>query len=707
MNAPVSFTPKRFRAQATLALHHPTLQAALARAADGFIGKRAKAIAAVPEFEAWRARAARRKDELIAEMDTLLERFAGEVHRQGGEVHFAATAEEARAIVLRLCQQARARVITKGKSMVAEEIGLNAALEEAGFTLVETDLGEYIVQLAKEPPSHIIAPAVHKTKEEIIRLFTHAHGRAPGESVGEIVTEARRVLREKFFAAEVGITGANFLVAETGQTVIVTNEGNGDLTQTLARTHIVVSSIEKVVETLEDVSLFLRLLARSATGQDSETYTTYSCGPRRAGDRDGPEAFHVVIVDNGRRRMRDGPFREMLRCIRCGACMNHCPVYGAIGGHAYGWVYPGPMGSVLTPQFVGLDVAYDLPNACTLNGRCAEVCPVKIPLPQLLRRLRHEQHRAGIRPVLEGRMLQLWRALALRPRWYHLAERLGVRLLAALSGKKQRLRRLPGAWGWTDVRDLPAPAGRTFLELWQAKAGQKGAEAVSSLAQESQSRKTPPSSLANTPAQTTKQTHTPIAIPSSLAERANSDATTLNPRDALIACWCERWQARGGTVERLATRAEIPAAVARWCAEVGAHTPTHASATLLALPWPEGWALTCDAANIDTITAVSEAYAGIAEVGSLMFLSAPEHPTTHRFVPDDQVVVLPAERIVAAFEDGWALLRHELGKGLNDWRDRLPRTVNFVAGPSRTGDVEQTIQLGAHGPRRVHVIVVG
>ena len=464
-----SRTPRRFREQAVFALHEPNLQAALSRAADGFIGKRAKAVALVPEFEQLREAGAQRKDEILANLDTYLAAFEAEVTRHGGVVHWAPDADAARRIILEICAAANARVITKGKSMVSEEIGLNEALEAAGYEIVETDLGEYIIQLAGEAPSHIIAPAVHKTKEQISDLFEAAHGTPRQTTVEGLVTEARLQLRQKYFQADVGITGANFLVAETGQTLIVTNEGNGDLTQTLARVHIVTAGIERVVGTLEDVALFLRLLARSATGQDSETYTTYSVGPRRAGDQDGPEAFHVVLVDNGRSRMLDGPFRPMLRCIRCGACMNHCPVYGAIGGHAYGWVYPGPMGSVLTPLFTGLDNALDLPNACTLNGRCGEVCPVKIPLPDLLRRLRHEQHKAGLRPALEGRALTLWRWLATRPALYHAAERVKVRLLAAWARGRKTLDWFPFARGWFGVRDLPTPPGRTFLELWHAK----------------------------------------------------------------------------------------------------------------------------------------------------------------------------------------------------------------------------------------------
>jgi len=459
----------RFKEKAVIALADPTLRQALGQSRKGFVNKRAELVAALPEFEALRDQARDVKNHVLENLDHYLERFDSAVTAAGGHVHWARDAEEARNIILGICERVQARTITKGKSMVSEEVNLNAALEARGYTVVETDLGEYIIQLAKEPPSHIIAPAIHKTKEQVSDLFEAAHGGPRKTTVADLVTEARLVLRDKYFKADVGITGGNYLVAETGSSIIVTNEGNGDLTQTLAKVHIVTSGIERIVPTLEDVSLFLRILARSATGQETETYTTLSTGPRRPGDVDGPEEFHVVLVDNGRSKMLGGKFQDMLRCIRCGACMNHCPVYGAVGGHAYGWVYPGPMGSVLTPLFVGLDATYDLPNACTLNGRCQSVCPVRIPLPELLRELRHQQHQRGISPPVQRRALGAWRFVAERPGLYQFANRLAARALKSLGGRDGRLQQLPFASGWTALRDLPAPEGKTFLELWQAR----------------------------------------------------------------------------------------------------------------------------------------------------------------------------------------------------------------------------------------------
>jgi len=469
----------RFPERAVEALQDATLQTALQRAKDGFVVKRARAIAGLAEFEALRDRAVAIKDHTLENLDHYLERYADAVERSGGTVHWAASAEDAQRIVVAICAAAGARKITKGKSMVSEEIGLNGALEAAGFTVVETDLGEYILQLAGEPPSHIIAPAVHKTRAQIVDLFHTHHPQYPADrplqAVPEIVDEARQVLRNDYLTAEVGITGANFLIAETGTSVIVTNEGNGDLTSSLPRVHIVTAGIEKVVPTAEDATTLLRLLARSATGQDITTYTTFHTGPRRPEDPDGPQEYHVVLIDNGRSTLLGDAFREMLRCIRCGACMNHCPVYGAIGGHAYGWVYPGPMGSVLTPLTVGLREARHLPNACTLNGQCAEVCPVRIPLPDLLRTLRHREYQLRLGVHTTRWALALWVWLTRHPRLYRPTTRWLAWVLARLAGRRGRFRSLPLAGGWfRGGRDLPAPQGDTFLALWQRR--QKGSE---------------------------------------------------------------------------------------------------------------------------------------------------------------------------------------------------------------------------------------
>ena len=466
-------TAHAFKANARAAVADPQLKRALAHVKTGFIGKRAKAVARLPEFEALRDAARDIKDHTLDHLDLYLERYEARVTAQGGQVHWCPSAADARKAVLDICRRVGARTVTKGKSMIAEEIALNQHLEENGITPVETDLGEYIIQLRHEPPSHIIAPAVHLTKDIIEADFRAEHTEFPPErslsEPRELVDEARQILRDSFLAADVGITGANFLIAETGSSVIVTNEGNGDLTQVLPKVHIVVASLEKVVPTFEDAATILRVLARSATGQECSTYTTFSTGPKRAEDRDGPEEYHVILLDNGRSEMLAGRFRDALRCIRCGACMNHCPVYHAIGGHAYGWVYPGPIGAVLTPSLIGVEEAGDLPNASTFCGRCEAVCPMRIPLPKMMRHWREQEFERHLTPRPARWALKLWAFFAKRPALYHFGAGLETRILAACAGRKGRFRSLPLAGGWTRSRDFPAPQGHTFQSLWAAR----------------------------------------------------------------------------------------------------------------------------------------------------------------------------------------------------------------------------------------------
>lgn len=467
----------RFKEASAKAIKDPHLQSALKNLQTGFVAARQRAADGLDEFEAMRDAGVDLKNHILANMDLYLEMFEERVTAQGGTVHFCRTAEEARQTIVDLCRRYDARTVTKGKSMVAEEIALNAHLEANGIEPVETDLGEYIIQLAEEPPSHIIGPAVHKTKDQVSDLFFEHHGKyGKTERLTEaedLVAEAREVLRQKYFDADVGITGANFLIAETGSTIIVTNEGNGDLTQMLPKAHIVISAIDKVVPTLEDVSTILRVLARSATGQEMSVYTTLSTGPKRDADLDGPDGFHVVLLDNGRSDLLGTEKQDVLRCIRCGACMNHCPVYTAVGGHAYGWVYPGPIGAALDPHFIGIEEGRHLPNASTFCGRCEQVCPMRIPLPKIMRHWREEAFEKKLPPARERFGLAAWSWMARHPRAYRMAARIGMRLLGRAGAVRGgRFESLPMANGWTKGRDMPAPEGRTFIDRW--KAGERG-----------------------------------------------------------------------------------------------------------------------------------------------------------------------------------------------------------------------------------------
>jgi L-lactate dehydrogenase complex protein LldF len=470
-------TSPQFRENARAALADGQLQKALGNVRTNFIAKRAAAADRLPEFEALRDQARDLRDHVLAHLDVYLEAYERKVIESGGHVHWARTAEEASRIIVDLAKSRGARSVAKGKSMVSEEIGLNAALERAGIKAVETDLGEYIIQLRGEAPSHIIAPAVHLNQEDVEAEFRRVHTWLPRDrdlsEPESLLAEARAELRAKFLAADIGVTGANFLVAETGTSIIVTNEGNGDLSQILPRVHVVVASIEKIVPTLEDAAGLLRVLARSATGQEMSVYTTLSTGPRRPDDLDGPQEYHVVLVDNGRSNMLGSEFEEMLRCIRCGACMNHCPVYHAVGGHAYGWVYPGPMGAVLTPSLIGVDKAGHLPNASTFCGRCESVCPVRIPLPKLMRHWREREFERHLSPAVSRAGLGLWAFFARRPALYRFATGLTMRALAWAARGKGRFKSLPLASGWTVQRDLPAPQGQTFQAQWKAQQAAK------------------------------------------------------------------------------------------------------------------------------------------------------------------------------------------------------------------------------------------
>lgn len=459
----------QFRPRAADALRNPQLQAALHRLQSRFVDARARALAGLDQAAGIRDAAAGIRATVLRHLDFYLERFEARATARGTVVYWARDAGEADRLVVDIAARHGVRTAVKSKSMVSEECGLNAALERAGVAVRETDLGEYILQLADEPPSHIVAPVVHKSKDEIADLFV-AHHNAPRKTdIAALTREAREILRPAFLDADMGISGANFLIAETGSALIVTNEGNGRLTTTLPRVHVAITGIEKVVPTLDDAATLLRLLPRAATGQDITNYVSLLTGTRDPQDADGPEHFYVILLDNGRSGLLGTELEPMLRCIRCGACLNHCPIYQNVGGHAYGWVYPGPMGAVLTPALAGLDRAIDLPHASTFCGQCAEVCPVKIPLPDLLRHLRTRQVQGGLRPARERAALRVWAWLAQRPRLYAGATALVAWLLHRAAGRRGRLRRLPGARGWMSARDLPAPAGRTFRAWYAAR----------------------------------------------------------------------------------------------------------------------------------------------------------------------------------------------------------------------------------------------
>jgi L-lactate dehydrogenase complex protein LldF len=456
-----------FKRQVTIKLADVRLQEALSRLQTRFVEGRSAVISEIHDLQETRNAAAAIRDRVLNDLEHWLLYFEQQATKRGAIVHWAETGQDVNRIVAEIAVEHGVRTATKSKSMVSEECGLNEALERAGVEVMETDLGEYILQIAHEAPSHIVAPVVHKNKDEISDLFAKIHQLPRKTGIAELCREAREILRPAFLNAGMGISGANFLVAETGSALIVTNEGNGRLVTTLPRVHVAITGIEKVVPTLEDVSTLLRLLPRSATGQSITNYVSVLTGTKDDSDSDGPEHFHIILLDNGRSSLLGGEMQDMLRCIRCGACMNHCPVYQNIGGHAYGWVYPGPMGSILTPLLGGMENAPDLPNASTLCGACTVVCPVKIPLPDLLRKLREKQMEIGMKSRQETFMLRAWAWLALHPKIYAMTTSIAVRFMKLLGGREKLLHHLPGARGWSDGRDFPAPQGKTFRELYQ------------------------------------------------------------------------------------------------------------------------------------------------------------------------------------------------------------------------------------------------
>src|SRR5262245_28015263 len=455
-----------FVAASVQALADPPLQAALTRLTDTLMAGNRRSYAALADSSALRDHAKRVKEHTLAHLDRYLAQLESSVQRLGGNVHWASTAEDARQIIVKIGEQSNCNPAVKSKSMTSEEIHLNAALQKAGVEVTETDYGEFIIQIAGERPSHLVAPAVHHTRESVCRVLSAHLQEQLADDPKSLALAGRRVLRDKFYRADLGITGVNFAVAETGTMVLITNEGNGRLTTTCPRVHVALMGIEKVIPRLRDLPTFLKLLARGATGQTLSIYTTILTGPRRPGEKDGPGEFHLVLLDNGRSRALSTPFRESLQCIRCGACLNACPVYRRIGGHAYGGVYSGPIGSILTPLYDSVTLNPHLPHASSLCGACQAACPVKINIPHMLigLRARQHQHQHG---GGEGLAYRLWSAVLRRPWLYRLALR-GARIALRPFAQDGWLTRLPGPGAnWTSTRDFPAPAPKSFRQRWR------------------------------------------------------------------------------------------------------------------------------------------------------------------------------------------------------------------------------------------------
>jgi len=453
------------------ALENDVLQGALKQATDTFIERRREAITSVADWEALRQRARLVKEHTINHLDYYLEQLVTRVEAHGGKVFWARTGEDVSKYIIDLAHVRGVKSVVKGKSMATEEIELNHALEAAGVRSVETDLGEYIIQLAHEKPSHIIVPAIHKTRAQIADLFEEKLREGRPNEVAEITAMARKRLRNEFLSAEMGITGANFAIAETGSIVLVENEGNIRLSTQVPKIHVAVVGIEKVIPRFDDLSVFLRLLPRSGTGQKQTAYVSFLNGARQPKSESGFE-FHLVLMDNGRTRiLADEQMRESLYCIRCGACLNVCPVYQKIGGQAYGWIYPGPIGAVISPQLQSLKQSGDLPFASSLCGACRDACPVAINLPDMLLGLRAKAKESdiGSKPAERAAMRGV-AFVARHPKLFALSGSL-MRVFARLLVRDGRIKSAPLSplSDWTNYRDLPAPRGPSFRKRWKQK----------------------------------------------------------------------------------------------------------------------------------------------------------------------------------------------------------------------------------------------
>jgi L-lactate dehydrogenase complex protein LldF len=478
----VNAIPVSFHRRVEDALAAPDTRRAVQHVSVGVMKSRAAAIAGLADSDAVRDRARRIRAETLSRLDVYLDRFVEAVEARGGHVFYAHTGEEAVRYVCDLARDRGVRLAVKSKSMISEEIELNHAIEAAGVKVVETDLGEYVVQLDDDRPSHIVAPILHKTKADVARVFREKLG-ASDEDVSDVphMTQlARRVLRDAFLRADMGISGVNFGVAETGSICICTNEGNGRLTTTLPRLHVAMMGIERLVPTPDDLGVMLEVLARSGTGQKLTVYSNVLTGPRRSGEDDGPEELHVVLVDNGRTRVLGSELAEILYCIRCGACLYACPVYQTIGGHAYGSVYSGPVGSVLTPGLRGIHDFHDLPHASSLCGACREVCPVRIDIPRMLLKLREIGVQAGESPLWVTLGMQALRWSAVEPPIFRGAGRVAS-WLSRTAAKDGWISRLPAHLsGWTATRDFPAMASESFSDRWKKRARAKASAIASS-----------------------------------------------------------------------------------------------------------------------------------------------------------------------------------------------------------------------------------
>ncbi len=694
-----------FPAAARRSLADSQLRANLARATTTIRDKRARVVGELPDWEGLRAAGAAAKDEALLSLDAQLERLEESVTAAGGQVHWAADGPEACAIVAEIARSHGVSELVKVKSIASDEIKLNEALEAAGINAVETDLAELIIQLGGDSQSHILVPAIHKNRAEIRDLFRRSLDLPDLSDDPPALTEAARVhLRSLFLRARMGVSGANFAIAETGTVCVVESEGNGRMCTTLPEVLVTLMGVEKVVPAWRDMEVFLQLLPRSSTGERMNPYTSFWSGVREG---DGPREFHLVLLDNGRTRaLADELGRQALRCIRCSACLNVCPVYARVGGHAYESVYPGPIGAILTPQLQGMEEAGSLPYASSLCGACAEVCPVNIEIPRLLTHLRaRERDEAGaLDPELLS-MKGLFHVFSSRER-YERAQRL-ARAAARPLARRGRITRAPGPLaGWTSSRDLPAPARESFREWWRRTRGAPGASAPVPVPPAPPR----PERREAEPARTGSARETVLArIRAAIAGAEPEDGRPREYRTAdsrsheeIVALFAERVAEYRASVHRTGADG-VAGVVASICADHGAERLGLAPG--MPPEWrPDGVELVEDGglrpAELDALGgALTGCAVAIAETGSFVLDGGPgQGRRALSLVPDLHVCVVREEQVVGLVPEAVARLEQAVRDG---------RPLTFVSGPSATSDIELNRVEGVHGPRILHVLLVG
>ncbi len=629
------------------------------------------------------------RSNVIEHLDEFLDRFVKRASENGFIVHYAKTDEEASQIVGGIARACNAELIVKAKSMVSEEIHLNRILENMGFKVVESDLGEYIVQLRGEPPSHIITPAVHLRRQDVARLFHEKFGMPLTDDVREMNDVARHQLRQIFLSADIGISGVNFGVVDTGSICILTNEGNGRMVTTLPRIHIALMGIERLVPSLDELASMIELLPRHATGQKITSYVNLVQSPRQPGDQDGPEERHLILVDNRRKFIANSNMKEMLLCIRCGACLNVCPVFQEIGGHAYQSPYPGPIGAILSPQLFGIAEYGHLAKASSLCGACMDVCPVEIDFPGLLLATRHQYKQEVRQPMMIDMSMKVFAQVAKRPKLYTTALKTAGILSNMLPSGENWLRTLPPPLNrWTNSRHFPKPASRPFREIWKMHASPNPPGKPHELSKEKKINAQP------------KHPFDGKVKGTSLIDKFTNELQLIggkfiycNPSNLHQQLFGVLEQSNANTILLWDDFPNLPASEIQKFVKAEGFTILSTHLMLREPTRSEGtaWISKAD-------TGITGAFAAIADTATIVLASGKFQSQLASLLPSHHIVILPLENL---YPD----LRSWLKSGGTELISSQ-QCVTLVSGPSRTADIEMTLTIGVHGPAKITVLGV-